>query len=380
MRATRAIIRLDRLARNIETVRGLVGPGCAICLPVKADAYGHGAVQVARFALEAGLRCLAVATVDEGAGLRRAGIAAPVLLLSIPLPEELPGIVENDLSPLVADREFAGAASEAARAAGKRLSVHLKVDTGMGRIGVRAEDAAELAAFIASRPGLEYAGTSTHLASADSLSGADAAFTAGQLAAFREALEAIRAAGLDPGLVHAANSGAVLLHREALFDMVRPGIILYGYSPVSGEAGSFLPPDDAGRAISLEPVMELASRVVFVKRVKRGESVSYGRTWTAPEDTWVATVPVGYGDGFPRSLGGRFSLRIGERFYPLVGRVCMDQCMVNLGPVTEVKRWDPVTVFGGAALSAADMAAELGTIPYEITCNINKRVPRVYSS
>jgi alanine racemase len=378
MRGTRALIYLNRLVRNIKTVRNLIGPDRLICMPVKADAYGHGAVWISRFALEAGVQYLAVAAPGEGAGLRKAGITAPILLLSIPLPEELPEIIEHNLIPLVADREFAGLLSAAAAGMGKKIPVHLKIDTGMGRIGVRPAEAAELAAFIASRPGLEYAGTATHFAVADSPAEEDVAFTKEQTAVFAEAVEAIREAGVDPGIVHAANSGAVLLHRDALFDMVRPGIILYGYSPISGDFGSFSPRDDDGNEIHLEPIMELSSRVVFIKKVKKGETVSYGRKWTALVDSWIATIPIGYGDGLPRSLGGYFSVQIRDGFYPLVGRVCMDQCMVNLGSETDVQRWEPVTIFGGAAYSAADIAAELGTIPYEITCNINKRVPRIY--
>jgi alanine racemase len=339
-------------------------------MPVKADAYGHGAVWVSRFALEAGVGCLAVAAVGEGVRLRKAGITAPVLLLSIPLPEEFPEIIENGLIPLVTDRELVEYAGEAAAAAGKKLPVHLKIDTGMGRIGAPPEQAAELAAFIASRPFLEYAGTATHLAVADSLAEEDIAFTRRQAAAFTGAVAAIREAGIDPGIVHAANSGAVLLHRDALFDMVRPGIILYGYSPIREDFG--------GVEINLEPIMELVSRIVFIKKVKKGDTLSYGRKWTALVDSWIATIPAGYADGLPRSLGGYFSVQIRDSLYPLVGRICMDQCMINLGPETDIKRWEPVTIFGGPTHNAADIAAELGTIPYEITCNINKRVPRVY--
>jgi alanine racemase len=268
----------------------------------------------------------------------------------------------------------AGLAAAAAQA-GKRLPVHLKIDTGMGRIGTTAETAADLAAFVNGQPSLKYAGTATHLAAADSTAEDDIRYTKEQLARFRGAVKAIRQAGVDTGIVHAANSGAVMLHEDAWFDMVRPGIMIYGYAPVSAE--------EVGKGAAmmkepLEPVMELTSRIVYLKKVHRGETISYGRTWTAPADTWIATIPVGYGDGLPRSLGGRYAVWIRDRFYPLAGRICMDQCMVNLGPETDIQRWEPVTVFGGSGHSAADIAEELDTIPYEITCNINKRVPRVY--
>jgi alanine racemase len=158
--------------------------------------------------------------------------------------------------------------------------------------------------------------------------------------------------------------------------MVRPGIILYGYAPSAEPAGNWEGSNLA--PVIVEPIMELVSRIVFIKKVNKGEPVSYGRTWTALVDSYIATISVGYGDGLPRSLGGYFSVRIRDRLYPLVGRMCMDQCMVNLGPETDIKRWEEVTIFGGTALSAADIAQELDTIPYEITCGINKRVPRLY--
>jgi alanine racemase len=334
-------------------------------MPVKADAYGHGAVQIARTALEAGVRYLAVATVEEGAELRGAGIAAPILLLSVPPPEELPELVSLGLIPLVADKEFAAGAARAAEGAGKRLPVHLKIDTGMGRIGCRPEAALDLAGYIAGLKSLEYAGTATHLAAADSAAAEDVAYTKTQLRRFIQAVADLKKAGFDPGLVHAANTGAVVFHGDACFDMVRPGILLYGYPP--GASG-----------MPVEPVMELVTRIVFIKTVKKGESVSYGRTWTSPGGRVIATIPVGYGDGLPRGLSGNHSVCIRGALYPLAGRICMDQCMVDLGPVSDINRWEQVTVFGGGAPNAADIAGKLGTIPYEITCHINKRVPRVY--
>lgn len=370
MRATQALIYLDRLKKNIETVRNRIGPKPLLCMPVKADGYGHGAIPIAQAALCSGAAALAVATVQEGAELRKAGIDAPILLFSIPLPEELDELAAYQLSPFIADKECAQALAAAANRAGVRLQVHLKIDTGMGRVGCRPEAAAELAASIASFPSLHYAGTATHLAQADSLADTAQAYTQKQLARFKEALDAIRKAGFDTGIVHAANSGAVVLHEDGYFDMVRPGILLYGYPP-SAELASLL---------QVEPVMDLVTSVVFIKKVTSGEALSYGGTWIAPGDRMIATLPVGYGDGLPRGLSGKLQVLIRGTLYPVVGRICMDQCMVDLGQDTEVRRWDPVIIFGGTqgALSAGDLAAKLHTIPYEITCTINKRVPRVY--
>lgn len=377
MRATRALIHLDVFRGNIRIVRNRVGPARRLCVPVKADGYGHGAVPMARTALEEGAAFLAVATVGEGEQLREAGITAPILLLSIPIPEEIPELIANKLTPLVGDGDFIR--SLAAVVKGDPLPVHLKVDTGMGRVGCPPASAAEMAALIAGLRSLKLEGVATHLAVSDSLEPDAVRYTKEQLARFSGAVSDIRKAGIDPGIVHAANTGAVAFHEDAFFDMVRPGILLYGYAPEGAET-----------VLPVKPVMELVSRIVFIKQVKKGETVSYGRTWTADRDTTIATIPVGYGDGLPRRLSGNFSVRINGGVYPLAGRICMDQCMVdlgqnNLGPSTAfkengaIRRWDTVTIFGGDAPSAADVAAKLGTISYEITCGINKRVPRVYT-
>lgn len=371
MRATKALIHLDRLKKNIEAVRRHIGPDPLICMPVKADGYGHGGVHIAETAIQSGVTFLAVATVQEGVDLRKGGISSPILLFSLPLPEELDEMIAYKLTPFVPDKEFAVALGSAAAKAGVTLPVHIKIDTGMGRVGCRPEDAADLAYCIASQKFLKYEGTATHLAIADSTALEGVAATRKQLDHFKSALESIKKIGLDPGIVHAANSGGVILHRDAYFNMVRPGIMLYGYPP-SGELSA---------SVLLEPVMELITHLVFIKKVKKGEAVSYGGTWIAPEDRMIGTLPIGYGDGLPRRLSGNFQVLIHGILYPLVGRICMDQCMVDLGSTTEVSRWDKVTIFGGheGAFTAGDMASRLSTIPYEITCNINKRVPRVYS-
>jgi len=372
MQATRAMVHLDKFEENFKVIRERVGPERHICVPVKADAYGHGAAAIARASLAAGASFLAVAKTKEGAELREAGIGTPILLFSQPLPAEIPEIIKNHLIPLVSDGEFAALLDQAAGAANTRLPVHLKIDTGMGRMGCPPHEAPAVARQIAACASLEYAGTATHLAVADSTIVEDRTYTEQQIARFNEALDSIRSAGLNPGIVHAANSGAIILHPGAWFDMVRPGILLYGYKTVEEAAtGLALPP------LRVEPVMELRTNVVLIKQVKKGEAISYGRTWTAPQDTEVAVLSVGYGDGLPRLASNRWQTFIGGKAYPLVGRICMDQCMADLGPASGVRRWDEAVLFGGPAPDAADLARLIGTIPYEITCNINKRVPRV---
>jgi alanine racemase len=373
MRATRAVIHLENLKRNIRRIQGRVGEGRLICAPVKADAYGHGAVPVARSCLEAGVRFLAVATVAEGAELRQAGIEAPILLLSLPMSDEHDAIVSLGLTPLVGDREFISGLEKAAGRTGThgaRVTVHLKIDTGMGRMGCTPEEAADLARFIAACPHMRLEGIATHLAVSDSLDPKNVRYTKEQLNRFIFAVESVKKAGIAPGIVHAAASGGILLHKDAYFDMVRPGIMLYGYAP-NPDLASLLP---------LEPVMELISHIVFIKHVKKGQGVSYGRIWIAPRDTIIATIPVGYGDGLNRLLSNNYSVLIKDKLYPLVGRICMDQCMVDLGEDGDIEKFEKATIFGPdpPAFSAAGVSETLHTIPYEITCNINKRVPRIY--
>ena len=371
---TKAVIHLDHFLANLSAARARIGKNRQICVPVKANAYGHGALEIAKISLEAGASCLGVALVTEGTELRKGGIKAPILLFSQPHLEEIPQITETGLIPFISDASYASALNEQAAAEKIKLPVHLKIDTGMGRLGCPEEEALALARHIAGCSSLKLAGTATHFAVSDSANEQDIAYTRRQLARFKEAVGAIRDAGIDPGTVHAANSGAVILHPDTWLDMVRPGILLYGYKAVEE---SKAPPFQLEPLRAL-PVMELRTNVTLIKKVKKGESVSYGRTWTAPQDTFIAVLPAGYGDGFPRLASGKWQAVIGGRTYPLAGRICMDQCCVDLGPDLSVRRWDEAVIFGGPAPDAAALAAVVGTIPYEITCNINKRVPRVY--
>ncbi|MCL2181076.1 MAG: alanine racemase [Treponema sp.] len=378
---TRAVIHIDHFLRNFHAVKDRIGQ-CRICVPVKADAYGHGAVQIALTSLEAGAFCVGTATVSEGIELRKNGINAPILLFSQPHPTEIPKIIKADLIPFISDDKFAATLNKHAEEKRIKMPVHLKIDTGMGRLGCAAEDALTLARYIVSCPGLELAGTATHFAVSDSADSGDIAYTQMQLDLFKEAVSQISGDGIDPGIVHAANSGAVILHPESWLDMVRPGILLYGYKTAEETDA---PPEHAQKLsclspIKTEPVMELRTTVSLIKKIKKGESVSYGRTWTAPQDTYIAVLSAGYDDGFPRIASGKWQAQISGRTYPIVGTITMDQCCVDLGPEPTVRRWRDAVIFGGFAKSAAELAAAVQTIPYEITCNISKRVPRVYEA
>jgi alanine racemase len=369
MRATRAIIRLDHLRNNLDIIRERTASGekrPALCLAVKADAYGHGIREIGKAAQRFGVDALAVATVDEGLELRQAGVTRPILLYSLPLPGEIESIVTAGITPLVCDFEFIDLLEKACRPLQTSVTVHLKIDSGMGRIGCHPSQATDLAVRITSSKLLTLGGVSTHLAASDT---ADPAFTRNQLAVFEQAVGAIRDAGVEPGIVHAANSGGVLEYPGSWYDMVRPGIAAYGYYPS----------DEQARSFDLLPVMELKSKVVLIKQVEKGTPISYGMKWHAPRRTWIGTVPVGYGDGYSRSLSNKGTVVIGEDAYPVVGTVCMDQIMIDLGMSCRVNRFDDVILFGSTpgAPTAETVAEWCGTIPYEITCMISSRVPRI---
>jgi alanine racemase len=370
MRATRALIHLDNFRHNLGIIRGLC-PDSKICLAVKANAYGHGAVVMARAAVENGVHALGVATVDEAAELRNAGIVAPIILYGIAAWDELPTAISRGVELFCTDHEQMDAIGAAARLVGKRARIHLKVDTGMGRIGCDPSGSRELAKASLGLS-VDLVGICTHFPVSEN---PDPSYTDGQIGRFKAIVDEIRADGIDPGLVHAANSGGLGLFAEARMDMVRPGIMAYGYAPG----------DEGFGHLDLRPVMELRSAVSFIKAVETGTPISYGHRYQTPGPSWIATVPVGYADGLPRVASGRIGFRIpplGDN-YPQVGTICMDQCMVNLGPSggePPVARWDEVVIFGPqpGAETAATIARAAGTIPYEITCGISLRVPRVY--
>ncbi|MBR6154893.1 MAG: alanine racemase, partial [Treponema sp.] len=309
------------------------------------------------------------------------GIKAPILLFSLCDPEEIKTAVENDITPFVFDAEYIDLfAEEAKRQNKKAYPVHLAVDTGMGRIGCLEDEAAKMARHIAETKVLVQEGTMTHFALSDDKASSSIEYTKLQFQKFQQAIQSIRNEGLNPGICHCANSAASLDLPETHLDMIRPGIIVYGYD--AGDVNSqYLKEKET--PIELKPVMTLCTKVSAIKEFKKGMSVGYGRTWIADRDTKIAVLPVGYGDGFVRRFStSGIQVSINGKSYPIRGRICMDQCMIELGPDTDVKRWDTVVLFGcksdGAVMTAQDIADKTGTISYEITTVLTRRVPRVF--
>jgi alanine racemase len=367
-RGRRAVARIDLGAiRHNAALLARAAGGARLMAVVKADGYGHGAVPAARAALEGGASALAVAAVAEAEELRAAGIGAPILVMGPLAGEEWARAAAADAELTAWTPEAVVRAAAAAGALGVRARLHLKLDTGMGRLGARPEDVAALAEAAASAD-VDVVGLMTHFAAADESEGPNAPFMAEQLLRFRAATGPLRAR--FPGAaLHAANSAAVLRDRAAAFDMVRCGIALYGCSPFG----------DDPAAHGLRPAMSLVSYLGSVKTIRSRESVGYGRAWRAARGTRVGLVPVGYADGYARALSGRSEVLVAGRRVPVVGTISMDQLTVDLGPGGEEEVGEEVVLLGAQGderITAEELAAARGTINYEITCAVGARIPR----
>lgn len=368
-RPARATVDLAAVRHNVAEIRRLVEPA-EVCVVVKANGYGHGAIPVARAAVDAGATWLGVALVEEGLELRAAGIAGRVLVLSEPTPDAMPAARQADLTPTL--YSAAGVAAAAAAAGGPDpWPVHLKVDTGMHRVGASPQDIGSVVAAARASGRLHLEGLWTHLAVADEPDRPDG-FSAAQLDRFAAVRAALAGDGFDPPLVHAANSAGALVHPDARLDLVRCGIAVYG-----------LPPGGVTGGADLRPALGLSAEITFVKTVAAGEGISYGLHYAPTVDTVVATVPLGYADGVTRRLaftGGE--VLVGGRRCPIAGAVTMDQMLVDCGPGAEVAPGDDVVLIGRQGreeITATDWADRLGTINYEVVCGIGPRVPRVYT-
>lgn len=361
-------IDLAAIAHNVSALKALTPPGTLFMAVVKSDGYGHGALPVARTAMGAGADRLGVATLKEAVELREGNIVAPIQLLSEPPLSAVPLILEHDLIPTVTTREFAVELGTHAARLGRTVRYHLKVDTGMNRIGVRAAEAASFAGALKDFPGLAMEGVFTHFATADTPGDWD---FESQVQRFSSAIEELKTEGIDPGIVHAANSAATILHPETHYSMVRCGIALYGLHPDKSTYG----------VIALEPAMTVTANVSFVKRIGMGEGVSYGLTWRAASPTTIATLPLGYADGVHRVLSNNMQVLLGGVRCRQVGRVCMDQLMVELPAGLEVAVGDPAVIVGSQGderILMDEPAGLANTINYELACAFGMRLERTY--
>ncbi|MEJ2283161.1 MAG: alanine racemase [Desulfobacterales bacterium] len=379
---TWAEVDLNAYGHNITELKRLTGKKTRLMAVVKANGYGHGAIEVARKALKSGAENLGVARIDEAVQLRQAGLDAPILIFGYTPLEMAETLIQYDLTQTVFAGETAAALSEIASRRGKKISVHIKIDSGMGRLGLlltqpsagqrsdrHERNAVQEALAISRLPGLMVEGLFSHFATADS---ADKSYAERQLAKFLDFAGHLRREGLEVPVKHAANSAALIDMPDSHLDMVRPGIATYG----------LYPSDDVNRdRVALRPVMTLKSRIVHLKKVPAGFNVSYGITYQTQKPTTIATVPVGYADGFNRLLSNRGRMLVHGQKVPIVGRICMDLTMLDVGNVPQTEIEDEVVVFGGngnQAVSADTVAADLNTSTYEIVSSITGRVARVY--
>jgi alanine racemase len=356
-----AIINLPTLTHNLSVIRSHLQPSTSVLVAIKANAYGHGAARVGPHLETTGVNWFGVATAGEALELRKS-VKGNILIFS-PVYKNITELADYDIALTVADEHSLTAIQNADLE--KKAKVHLKVDTGMGRLGLPWQEAAELAKKIVATKNVDLEGVWTHFAASDD---EDRAFTLEQLEHFQNFLAAIKREGVEPKLIHAANSAATLAFPESHFDLVRPGIAVYGYhsSPVTQK----LEP-------RLTPAMTLTAPITFIKKVKAGTPISYSRMWTAPEDTTIATVRIGYADGYPRLLTNKGEVLLRGKLYPVAGRVCMDQIMIDVGDL-DVTIGERVTLFGPQGIDAETLGNKYGTISYDVLTGIAPRVERAY--
>ncbi len=373
-----AEVDLGAVAHNLKEIRRRVGRGVKILCAVKADGYGHGAVAVSEAVLKEGANYLGVANLREAIELREAGIRAGILIFGSGLPEEADDIIRHNLTATVCTEEFADALAKKAEKKKTRAKVHIKVDTGMGRIGVYFKEAVKFIRKVARLKYLDIEGLYTHFPSAEEK---DKTFSLAQIQHFKETIAQLERQGINISLRHMANSAAILDLAESYFNLVRPGLILYG----------IYPSDEVSRSLELKPVLTLKTRIVFLKKVPRGRTISYGRTYTTKRETTIATLPIGYADGYSRRLSNKAEVLIEGKRAPVVGRICMDQTMVDVGHIPHAKVGQEVVLIGRQApsdskhltgqgegrISVEEIAKRIGTIPHEVVSRLGKRIYRI---
>jgi len=363
-RPTWAEVNLGNLEHNFREVKSLLPDKVRVLVTVKADAYGHGLIPVSKRLVACGVDYLGVASIDEGIALRMAGIKTPILLLGLIFKKDIASLFTFKLTPTICDREIASALNTKARALKKTIRLHIKVDTGMGRIGVLHNDAFKLVKDIHKFKNIIIEGIFTHFAFAD----LNRKFTIHQISLFKKLVEGLRKDGIVIPLVHAANSIGLIDYNDSHFTMVRPGLVIYGLHPKES------------LKINLKPVLALLTCIVFIKQVGSGYSISYGRTYITKRSSRIVTLPIGYGDGYPRNLSNLAPILIAGKRFRVSGRVCMDQIMVDVGNLNP-KIGDEVVLIGRQGkrkITTEELADLSGTIPYEIVCGLGSRIPRIY--
>lgn len=365
-RPTWAEVDLNNLEYNFRQVKSILAPGTKIMPTVKADAYGHGLIPVSRRLVVSKADALGVASIDEGIKLRRAGIKLPILILGLILKKDIDPLFKYDLTPTICDWQLASALNSRGRSLGKVINTHIKIDTGMGRIGVLHDDAFNLIRNIHRLKFIRIEGLFTHFAFAD----LNRKFTLYQIDLFNRLVLKLQREGINIELLHAANSMGIIDYKNSHFNMVRPGIVIYGLHPKEN------------LKIKIKPILSLKTKIIFAKKIPAGYGVSYGHDYIAKKATQIVTLPIGYGDGYPRNLSNRASVIIKGKRFRISGKICMDQIMVDIGKL-KVKVGDEVILigrFGASKVSAEELASLSGTIPYEIVCGLGSRIPRIYKS
>ena len=362
-----AEINLSALRHNVQAITKFIGPSTRVMAVVKANGYGHGIIQCAEAAVQSGATWLAIASVDEGVLLRSRCPRTPICLISPFLTEDASTIVQNGITPFVSDFPSASAVNEAARALGREADAHLEIDTGMGRSGVTSDKAGSLASSLASLSNLRITGLATHFASEE-----DAESCERQLELFRRAESDVRAAALQPSLAHCANSGALIRFPQSRMDLVRPGLLIYGIKP-DFPAGITFP--------DVRPVLTLKTRIGLLRELSAGSTISYGGTHSLRRRSIIATLPIGYGDGYPRALSNKGSVIVRGRRAAILGRVCMDMLMVDVTDIPDASTGDVAVLIGrqgDECIRVEEIARLAETTEHDVTTRLTERVPRVY--
>ncbi|MCK4738689.1 MAG: alanine racemase [Deltaproteobacteria bacterium] len=370
IRPTVALINEDALRDNYLKIKALTEPSTCVMAIIKANGYGHGEAIVAKALTSAGASTFGVAIIEEGVSLRRGGVSYPIVILGGVYPEQIKDLLDFNLTPVVFDIANARLINEASQKKGQVTPVHIKIDTGMGRLGIMPTQVLEFFAELKSLTSISVEGILSHLARSESKKEPDITETKKQLQIFKEASRAARSIGFNPKYTHIANSAAILDYKDSHLSMIRPGLMLYGAYPAP----------DLRERIALTPVMTLKTRILEIKKMPKGSPISYGGRFVTKRGSLIATIPIGYGDGLPRAYSSKGEVLVRGKRVPIAGTICMDLTMIDVTDIGDVRKNDEVIIIGSAekeTITVEEVAERTSTISYEIFCNISARVPRL---